>query len=233
MKITSLTNQQVKMWTSLRTRKGRKNNDLFLLEGYHLVEEAQKKGYCEYTIGLEGTDYIVTKEIIEKVSDSKSSQDIIGVCKISKVLENKPLSDKVLILENVQDPGNLGTLLRSAKAFDFNTIVLDGCCDIFNPKVVRSSQGAMFKLGFVYQNSIDFLNDNNGYYSVGTSMNGASIFDLPTKDKVCLILGNEGSGVSDELLQRTETCVTISMSDTESLNVSVAGSIIMHSIYSK
>lgn len=232
--ITSLTNQVVKDLVKLNTSKGRKEAGLFIVEGRHLVLEAIKAGVLvkAYTIkdDLEGEK--VSEQVMKKICNTNTVVNQIGICKF---IEKRELSDKILILDGVQDPGNLGTLMRSAKAFNFNTIFLsDGTVDPYNDKVIRSSQGAIFKLNIIQGNIIDFLNKISDYDIYSTNViNGIDIRDANISKKIALILGNEGNGVSDEVKALKLKNLYISMDNMESLNVSIAGSILMYEISKK
>lgn len=232
--ITSLTNQVVKDLVKLNTSKGRKEAGLFIVEGRHLVLEAIKAGVLvkAYTIkdDLEGEK--VSEQVMKKICNTNTVVNQIGICKF---IEKRELSDKILILDGVQDPGNLGTLMRSAKAFNFNTIFLsDGTVDPYNDKVIRSSQGAIFKLNIIQGNIIDFLNKISDYDIYSTNViNGIDIRDANISKKIALILGNEGNGVSDEVKALNLKNLYISMDNMESLNVSIAGSILMYEISKK
>jgi TrmH family RNA methyltransferase len=234
MIITSVNNQLIKDTTKLHQKKHRDSTGLFLIEGYHLYEEAEKVGNIRTVFttdeAITGDKVIyVTDIILEKLTQTKSPQKILTVCE--KIKAND-LTDKVLICEKIQDPGNLGTLMRSALAFGFNTIILSNTVDIYNDKVLRGTQGAIFKLNIIEMNTTDFIDKNPEYKVYGTSLNGTLLRDIKTSDKLALVLGNEGSGISDEILKKTDENITINIVEVESLNVGVAGSIIMHYLMS-
>jgi len=169
--------------------------------------------------------YYVTNQVLAKLTKTKTPQKVLCVCR--KVLKEE-LTNQVLILEGIQDPGNLGTLLRSALAFNFKTVILDNTVDLYNDKVVRSTQGAMFYLNIINMKALDFIKDHPEYTIYGTALNGASLDSILPQKNIVIVLGNEGAGVSKELLNITSQNITIKTSDVESLNVGVAGSIIMH-----
>ncbi|MFK5883566.1 MAG: RNA methyltransferase [Candidatus Izemoplasma sp.] len=234
MEIRSVHNQFIKDVAKLSQKKYRDQQKLFLVEGYHLYEEAKKSNIIKHVLttdkNIEGNNVVyVTEQIIKKISNNPSAQSVVTVCenKFSQVV-----TDKVLILEKLQDPGNLGTLLRSALAFGFKTIVLDNCVDYLNPKVLRSTQGAIFKLSIIKQDTLTFINENNDYEIYGTALNGTALSSLKPAKKVALILGNEGQGLSSKVMGKTTVNITIPIEEIESLNVSVAGSIIMHFVSS-
>lgn len=233
MFISSINNQLVKDTVKLHKKKNRDQTGLFLVEGYHLYEEAKLTPYVKTVFttddAIQGINVVhVTEEVLEKLAQTKSPSPIICVC---TKIDKKEITDKVLILEEIQDPGNLGTLLRSALGFGFDTIVLDKCVDVYNDKVLRSTQGMIFKLNLVEMNTMNFIEQNSKYKVYGTEMNGSSITEIEASKFIALVLGNEGSGLSKTVLNRTYKNIAIK-TKIESLNVGVAGSIIMHHISS-
>ena len=229
MEITSLDNPKIKLLLKLNQSKYRKKEGLFIVEGAHLVKEAKNLNLLVEAYSVNDIDgYIkVTKEIMKKISNTDTIPTEVGLCKI---LENNKLSNKILILDAVQDPGNLGALMRSAKAFGFETIILgEGCCDIYNDKVIRSSQGAIFKLSFIHANLVEFISNLKDYDIYGTDVvNGIDVKEIKDKNKIAIILGNEGNGVSQKVKELVKKNIYIPLNNTESLNVSVAGGIIMY-----
>ena len=230
MEITSVNNPLIKDTVKLQKKKYRDDRKVFLIEGYHLYEEAKKYGIIRqvFTVDkhIKGTNVVyVNNAVFNKLSQMKTPQKVLCVC---NKLSNSKLTNRVLILAKIQDPGNLGTLLRSALAFGFDTIVLDNTVDIYNDKVIRSTQGAMFKLNIIYSTTLDFIRNHKEYRIYGTSLKGTNVDSIMLTDKLALILGNEGAGVSKEVLQNTNQNITIKTKDVESLNVGVAGSILMY-----
>lgn len=228
--IYSKDNKEIKYLYRLYTdKKFRKSENKFIVEGYNLVEEAKKAGILTRIYSVkEEKEYpesiIISKELMEKVCDSMTPQGIIGVCE-NKL--KKEMTGKILYLDHLQDPGNVGSLLRSARAFKFDTIVLDSCVDLFNPKTLRASEGNLFHLNFVNK-TIDELT-KDGYVVLATAMKGKKIEKFfENYPKVVLVLGNEGNGVSESILNKSYLNLTVSMNETESLNVATAGAIIMH-----
>jgi len=230
MLITSVQNNLIKQIVKLHQKKYRDEQGLFVVEGYHLYEEARKMGNIKYVFtsdqSIVGEDVIyVSLIVLEKLAQTKHPQGVLTVC---HKLSAREVKGHVLLLDRVQDPGNVGTLMRSALAFGFQTIVLEQSVDVYNDKVLRSTQGAIFKLNIIEQNILDFMTEHNEYTYYGTSMNGTKLQSLTIDGNIGLILGNEGAGVSEEILSLTTKNITIPMQETESLNVSVAGSIIMY-----
>ena len=227
--ISSVDNSKIKELAKLNQSKYRREKQMFIVEGAHLVKEAKNLGLLieAFSINdLEGFTQ-VSEAVMKKLCNTNTVVDQVGVC---KMLSNKTLSNRLLLLDRVSDPGNMGALMRSAKAFGFDTIILgDGCVDIYNDKVIRSSQGAIFKLNFVYCNIKDFIMKNKEYKIYGTNVvNGIDVKNVEIQDKLGIVLGNEGQGISQEVFDVLEKNIYIPMDNTESLNVSVAGSIIMY-----
>jgi len=232
MEITSLNNNIIKDAAKLHQKKYRDMHNLFLIEGEHLYEEAIKFGIIKHVFtvdrSLTGENvFHVTNQIIDKISKTKTPQKVVCVC---HKVDNKEILDRVLILREIQDPGNLGTLLRSALAFGFKTIILDNSVDLYNDKVIRSTQGTLFNLNIIEMSISDFMQKNPNHLVFGTSLNGTPLNKIDFPEKLAIILGNEGSGLSSDILEKTHQNISIKTSDVNSLNVGVAGSIIMHQI---
>lgn len=231
MKIESLSNAKVKNWNKLKEKKYRDEAGLFLIEGDHLIKEALKKQMVVSTIGLNETyDYTVNPEILKKLSSQKSGAKEIAVVK--KIEEKKVEGDKILILDNIQDPGNLGTIIRSAVAFNISTIILsDDCVDLYNDKVIRSSEGMIFNINIVRKKLIEIIPKlkENGYTIYATTVNGNGYFE--NDSKIALVIGNEGNGIKKDILSLCDKNITIKMNkDCESLNAGVAASILMYEL---
>ena len=238
MEITSLQNQKIKEWNKLKQVKYRKLNNLYLVEGEHLVNEAYNNNVLKELIVLDNNLFIdvptfyVTKEIMKHLSDLTTPPHIIGVCAITT---NDEIGSKVLVLDNISDPGNTGTLIRSALAFNFDTVILsDDSVDLYNPKVIRATQGNHFKLNIITGDLNHYLNlikeQKTPIYGTDVS-NGINLKDINQSDKICIILGNEGSGIKPSLTKYIDKSINIEINkDCESLNVGVAGSIIMYEL---
>ena len=234
MKITSLNNDKVKYWTSLKLKKNRDNAKCFLIEGNHLIKEAEEKGLVINTISINdnNADFLVTKEIMKKISDQKSISDNAAIV---RYIPEQKISGNVLILDDIQDPGNLGTLIRSSIAFGFDNIILsDESVDLYNPKVIRATEGMIFNINVIRTNIIEYIPKlkEMGYkVLVSDVVSGKDI-----KDEICnniaLVLGNEGKGVHKNIKELCDELVNIKMDKAcESLNVGVAGSILMYEVY--
>ncbi|MCI6712914.1 MAG: RNA methyltransferase [Bacilli bacterium] len=242
MIITSLNNPTIKEISKLKNKKYRDLTNTYLVEGDHLVEEAYKNNLLIKIILLEDTicnydieKIYVTKEVMKKLTELDTPNKIIGIVKKNTPL---PIGNKILILDNIQDPGNLGTIIRSSVAFDIDTIVLSpNTVDIYNPKVIRSTQGMIFYTNIITLELKEFINEikTKNYTIFGTNVrNGKNIKEITLPEKFALVLGNEGQGVSKEIESLCDDNIYIKMSSKcESLNVSVATSILLYEVYNK
>lgn len=208
---------------------------LFLVEGFHMLEMALESKLVKEIYAIEKVNapddipqYIVTKEIMEKISSMKSPQGVVALCEKPKA--SNTISDKVLYLDGVSDPGNLGTILRTALAFSYNTVILSSkCCSVYNEKVVQSSQGSIFKLNII-ENGLEKLDElkSQKYQIIATEIKGSIPLEkVVANKKHILVLGNEAHGVSKEVLKLADVRVRIEIKDIESLNVGIAGGISM------
>ena len=236
MVITSVNNSKIKEIKKLKNPKYSKEQKLFLIEGEHLVNEAFKLNLLKLTISLDNVSYnvpnlIVNKSVLESISSINSTPNIIGVCKY--IEENKTLGDRILILDNIQDPGNLGTIIRSSVAFNFTSVVLSlDTVSKYNNKVIRSTQGMLFNTNVVscdIKSLIKKLKDENYVIYATDVVDGINIKDIKKPSKFAIVMGNEGSGVSSDIKDLADYNLYIKMNkDCESLNVAVASSILMY-----
>lgn len=233
MKITSIHNDNVKYWVSLKSKKIRDKERKFIVEGDHLIEEARKNNLIEYIISCvdEDADFYVTKEIMEKISDQKS---ISYNAAVVKFIPEDSVNGNVIILDNLQDPGNLGTIIRSSVAFNIDTIIIsDTSVDLYNPKVVRATEGMIFNLNIIRRKLEEVIPvlKNLGYKIVGTDVNeGIDVRNI-SKENVAIVIGNEGSGMSDSVRNLCDEFINIKINKScESLNAGVAASIIMYEV---
>ena len=233
MKVTSIHNDNVKYWVSLKNKKIRDKERKFIVEGDHLIEEARKNNLIEYIISCvdENADFYVTKEVMEKISDQKS---ISYNAAVVKFIPEDSVNGNVIILDNLQDPGNLGTIIRSSVAFNIDTIIIsDTSVDLYNPKVVRSTEGMIFNLNIIRRNleGIIPVLKNLGYKIVGTDVNeGIDVRNI-SKENVAIIIGNEGNGMSENVKEMCDEFINIKINKScESLNAGVAASIIMYEV---
>lgn len=240
MEITSLTNAKVKLWVKYKEKKQRDKDQCFLIEGEHLIEEAHHAGIIEYLIVRNDIvnpyntydTYEVTQEILHKISTNTSHVQMMAVCRYSNI--EPSVCNRILMLDDVQDPGNLGTMIRTALSFGYDQMILSSkCVDIYNEKVIRSTQGALFHMPIVRCELADKIKDlkEKGYEIFGTSLHDAKpLSDIQAKPNHVLIMGNEGQGVHDEILALCDQNIYIEMHTFESLNVAVAAGICMYKL---
>lgn len=234
--IESVNNEHIKNICKLKLKKHRDEENKFLIEGYHLIEEALKENILEevFILNNETNTYeikttIVSEKVMKKLSNMQNT-NIVGLCK--KRISQK-IGNKVLILDKLQDPGNVGTIIRSAVAFDVDTIIITpNSVDIYNEKVLRASQGMFFKINFLeadIQTIIPLLK-KEGHTIIGSTVTESTpLKNLENHEKYVLIVGNEGQGLSNETLNLCDIKVNIEMSSNcESLNVGIATSIILY-----
>lgn len=239
MKIESLNNPKVKEWMKLKEKKYRDLNNLFLIEGDHLLNEAMLKGVVKEIISIdslfnfEGIPfYEVNDKIMKKLSNQMSGTNVIGVC---EKLEEKEIKGNVCLLDNIQDPGNLGTIIRSAVAFNIDTLILSlDTVDLYNDKVIRSSEGMFFHLNIIKKDLevaiVDLKNKNYKIYGTNV-LEGTNLKNIDFNNKKAIIIGNEGNGVKKTLQDKCDDLIYIPISSTcESLNAGVAASIIFYEI---
>ena len=232
----SLQHPLVKQLTLLRkNRKERQEKRRVVIEGKKLVQEnaslirALLTTDSQVSISTHADVYQVTPEIIQKISGVKNPEGILALIEIPEF--NFPSSlNRLLVLENLNDPGNLGTLIRTALAFGWDGVFLLGnSCDPFNDKAIRASKGAVFRIPVLSGDIEDLKNFISSHQlSVWIAdLEGIEMMKVPTSTKAALILGNEAHGPSDQVLQLGKS-VTIPMGDQiESLNVAVAGGILL------
>lgn len=235
--IVSVNNNHIKDLCKLKEKKYRDSSNTYLIEGEHLIYEAYKEGVLIEALPLIGEDYsmdskitFISREVMKKLCSTDSIPSVMGVCKKK---EEKEIGNKLLILEDIQDPGNLGTIIRSSLAFGIDTIVLSTkTVDLYNPKVVRSTQGMLFHINIIVRELIPFIKEikDNGYIVYGTKVdNGINVKDIEKKDKYALIIGNEGNGMSSDIEVLCDKNLYIDMdNNVESLNAAVAASILLY-----
>jgi len=239
MNIESVNNPRVKEWVRLKEKKYRDITNTFLIEGDHLLKEALKKNLVVEIIGLDmefevaGIPfYLVNESIMKKITNQVSFSKVVAVC---KKMDAKLINGNVCILDNIQDPGNLGAIIRSALAFNIDTIILsDDTVDLYNEKVVRASEGMIFNLNFVKGDLTEIVADLKlkGYKIYGTNvLEGANLKSVDFSGKIGIIVGNEGRGMSEYLNQYCDNLINILINKScESLNAAVAASIIFYEI---
>ena len=239
MLYSSVDNSKIKDLKKLQIKKHRDKKNSFLIEGKHLVLEAYKTNYLKELLLEENelfpldveTNYM-TNNVMNYLSELETPNNIIGICNKK---EGKLQGNKIVYLDYIQDPGNLGTIIRSCVAFNIDTLILSkNCVDMYNSKVIRASQGMIFHLNIIIEdveNVVPKLKDE-GYKIYGTNvMYGKSLKSIEKSDKFVIIMGNEGNGMSEVSKELCDEFIYIDMNSCcESLNVGVATSIILYEL---
>ena len=251
MLITSRENKIFKTAKLLKTSKGRSEKGMFIIEGIRSVRDALAKNVkAECVIVKDGTEldflplcdtYNMAPKLFDELSETVTPQGVIALCPIvMKSLEDiLSLNKKCAVLcETLQDPGNVGTVIRTAHAADAGGVVLSkGCCDLYNPKIVRATMSSMFSVPVVQgeesKRVIEYFR-KNGYKIVAGALTDDAVdfYSCDLSGKTLIIIGNEGNGVSKETLSRCDRVLKIPMkSDAESLNAAVAGAVMIYEHY--
>lgn len=245
-RITSAQNEYIKKIAKLSSKKHREEQGAFLAEGEHLLQMLENTDYAIDTVIMSdgyynknGSDYedtvVVPEGIFEKISDTKSPQGVIAVVHLPESVQTIK-NGKYIYCDNLQDPGNVGTVIRTADAFGFDGVILSkGSADVYSSKVIRSSQGSVFNVDIVTDVDIDFLQKakEEGFFVTSTALYGESVSskNMKIKSNQIFVIGNEGNGVSEAILLMSDEIVHINMyGKAESLNAAVAASIIMYEV---
>ena len=230
----------------LKHKKYREKNRLFICEGKRSVLSALLKPKIIYIIYFSNSFKLKNKDVInessrlkvplkeipkkelESLSQTKSPPGVLAICFLPTDMELNLTSKKWLYLDSISDPGNLGTIMRSALWFDFKNIALSkNCVDPYNPKVVRSSMGALFHLSI--HRDINLKEFKKDYEIIGTSQKESNLNSFKTPKKFILIIGSEAKGISKENLKHINNRLGIKrLGVGESLNAAIAASIIMY-----
>ncbi len=251
MIITSRENRIFKTVSSLKQSKGRAEHKMFIVEGVRSVRDAISRGaklFCaiekdgvKTDIEFDCPSYIFAPKLFSEITDTITSQGIIAICHMEKKsLEDIKIEkgDCIVMCEALQDPGNIGTVIRTAHAASCAGVILTkGCCDLYNPKIVRSTMSSIFSVPVVQnadaEETIKFFK-RLGYTSAAGALteNSVDFYDADLRGKHLIIIGNEGNGIKGETLSLCDKVLKIPMkSDAESLNAAVAGSVMIYEHY--
>lgn len=231
--ITSTKNPLIKELLELKKSSIKKQKQMFLVDGEDFIFLAHEKKLLKIILTLSYQEkyddveqIIVTKPILDKLSSNVNSSSMIGVC--SFFIQKEIIGNKLIYLDGVQDPGNVGTIIRTALAFNYDGVILSNdTASIYNDKVISSTKGALFKIPLYLDVNINELKDK--YCLVATSLHNALNYkEFKNRDKFILILGNEGQGVKKEIIEIASYNVKIPMDNIDSLNVAIAGGILMN-----
>ena len=238
-----LTAHKIKILQSLDKKKFRQKYNLFLVEGNKTIKEIPNSHFKIKEIFSLNPDEISTENVaatqitpneLKKISFLQHPKDSVAVCELinEKFLENLSIQ---LVLDGIQDPGNLGTMIRLADWFGIEQIICsEDTVDFYNPKVIQASMGSFLRVNIVYKNLTEYLK-NSTSENIGTDMDGTNFYEYDFPEKFNLILGNEGNGIRPETENLLTQKITIPRfgKSTESLNVSMASGIILGQIFSK
>lgn len=245
--ISSLANPLIKDVAALQKKASlRRQEGLFVVEGRRFAEEAPKDRLEtvfvteEFAESPEGRAFCaerktetVTQAVMKKMSDTQTPQGVLALVRMKESRFEELLGGPVLALEQVQDPGNLGTLFRSAEAAGAGGLIMDrGTADPYSPKVLRATMGAIFRLPFLVTEDLPSALSElrlRGYRILAAHLKGKDLYESPLPEKMIFLLGNEGNGLSCALTKKADALVRIPMEGkTESLNVAVAGSLLLY-----
>ena len=248
-KIDSAQNEYIKKLMKLKQKNYREETGLFIVEGERSCKDALNSSFLIESLVIsesffdkakdfEFENVIVVKDkIFESLSDTKSPQGVLAVLKMPE--EKEIESGRYIFCDGIQDPGNAGTILRSADAFGFSGVLFSkGSVDVFSPKVIRSTMGSIFHID-VWQNcDINTLEDLKlkGFKISASALTGNSVTskEMKTENDHIFVVGNEGAGVTKEVLEMAHEIVYIPMQGkAESLNAGVAASILMYEVSSR
>ena len=244
-RITSLKNPKVQLWKSLKDRKGRRETGCFMAECRKMVEEALVSGFQveavlvdearlgEFALPEGIPTYALPENVLAAVCDTKTPQ---GIAAVVQVQRSARLGSRVVALDGVQDPGNVGTIIRTADAAGLEGIILsEQCADVFSPKTLRATMGSIFRMPMVVTSDLPgYLTAlrEDGYSIISSQLDGEPFYQRsPVGEKFCLIIGNEGNGISDEVKATATHRVKLPMrGGAESLNAAIAAGIMMYDL---
>ena len=250
--ITSLKNPAVQEARALAAAKERSRQQAFLLDGEHMVgeglsvcpervkavfvDEKRAEDFAHLLSKAQGEVYAVPEHVLAAISQVKTPQGVAAVCGLPEARSLADMGDKLILLENVQDPGNVGTVLRTLDAAGFDgCIFTPGCADPFGPKTLRATMGSVFRVPMCTVDSAASAAETlaqSGYAVIGAALDGEPFYErglLP--DKLCVIIGNEGQGMTKEALAACTHRYRLPMrGGAESLNAAVAAAIFMYEL---
>ena len=243
--ITSLKNPKVTAWKSLKDRKGRRELGCFLVEGRKMLEEAIASAFPveavladdarldEFTLPAGIPAYTMPAHVLAAVCDTKTPQGIAAVVRMAEVELHGP---RLVAMDGVQDPGNVGTIIRTADAAGFDGVILSAqCADVFSPKVLRATMGSVFRMGIRVTDDLPGLLSQmvkEGASVLSSQLDGEPFYQRsPLNERFVLVIGSEGNGVTDEVKAIATHRVKLPMrGGAESLNAAVAAGIMMYEL---
>lgn len=246
----SVKNPAVQSARALDSARERKKQNAFLLDGEHMVGEALRacpqqvrtlfveegRDYQSLIDLARGEVYSVPAHVLEAISQVKTSQGVAAVCALPENVPLERMGQRLVLLENVQDPGNVGTVLRTLDAAGFDGCILTpGCADPFGPKALRATMGSAFRVPICQADSagqaVEWLNQQ-GYATIAAALDGQPFYQRgPLPEKLCVLIGNEGAGLRADTLSLCTHHYRLPMrGGAESLNAAVAAAIFMYDL---
>lgn len=252
--ITSTSNPQIKKLLQLQKKsKVRDEENVFVVEGLRMFAEVPvnqvEKVYISESLynkkklelNLQDFPYeILSDNVFSHVSDTKTPQGILCIVKRKKYDLNELLkveNPHFMVLDNLQDPGNMGTIVRTAEGAGVDAVFMSkDCVDIYNPKTIRSTMGSIYRMPFIYIEDVpELLNQfrKNGVKSYAAHLDGENAYDKEDyKPGTAILIGNEGNGLRDEVTKNADILVRIPMQgQVESLNAAIAASVLMFEVF--
>ena len=252
--LSSLKNPVVQSARTLQTARGRAEQSSFLLDGEHMVAEAlsacpervsalfvdadKLDGYAALLARAKAQTavYSVPEHVLAAISQVKTPQGIAAVCGLPAPSAPEMLGNRLMLLENVQDPGNVGTILRTLDAAGFDGCILTpGCADAYAPKTLRATMGSVFRVPMAFAGdaaqAVAGLN-LRGYATIGAVLDGEPFYGRgPLPEKLCVLIGNEGAGLTEQALAACPHRYRLPMrGGAESLNAAIAAGVFMYEL---
>lgn len=231
--IISKQNKQFKILKSLSRKRNRLKEQKYLVEGFKLVEEAKKSGVLEKIYLKENVEFsseipieVFQKELFMELSSLENPEGILGLCRME---DSKRITEKILYLDEIRDPGNLGTMIRTAEAFDYTVFISEKSVDVYNDKVLRGTMGSVFRVPIhTEKKEEDLLTlKEEGYTIYGAFLDGHTEYEK--EEKHILIIGNESHGIQEKTEKLVDRRIKIPMKgQVESLNASMSAGILMY-----
>ena len=242
-----LTNKQIKLINSLHSKKGRKENDLFLVEGekslleliksdfvveFFVISESQPELLKIISESSHSEVYILDDQHIQKLSTLVNNQIGLAVVRQKKFSSFEINAPYTIVLDGIRDPGNLGTIIRICDWYGFKQLILsDDCTEFYNPKVIMSSMGSFTRIEFLYVDLSIFFSQHEDIKKIGAVLDGVNIHKYQFPSKGFIILGNESNGIRQEVMQVLDERITIpSFGEAESLNVGISTAVIIDNL---
>jgi len=242
--LSSVKNPKIAVWKSLKERKGRKETGCFLVEGRKMVEEALASDFKVRAVLVDqdraeefhlpdGAVYAMPSHVLAAVCDTKTPQGIAAVVEARQITR---LGNRLVVLDGVQDPGNVGTIIRTADAAGMDGVILsEQCADVFGPKTLRATMGSVFRMPMAVTADLPSMLEGlkgEGYAVISSQLDGEPFYErAPVGELFCLVIGSEGNGVSETVQRIATHRVKLPMrGGAESLNAAVAAGIMMYEL---